>query len=58
MVIQQHTEKEQAQLIAQLARVEGIDDVKALRCMSGQTRLYLKLVKDFAKEQQHRIEDL
>lgn len=40
------------QLLIQLARIDGIDSFKALKCMSGQTALYLKLVKSFSVEQQ------
>ncbi len=48
---------QEAQLI-ELGRIEGIDPVKALKAMSGQTQLYLKLVKGFAQEHATRADEI
>jgi HPt (histidine-containing phosphotransfer) domain-containing protein len=52
------TNDNEAQTLEKLALIDNIDATKALRCMSGHTRLYLKLVKDFTNEHQHRSEEL
>lgn len=52
------TDDSEAQTLEKLALIDNIDATKALRCMSGHTRLYLKLVKDFTNEHQHRSEEL
>ena len=52
------TADNEAQTFEKLKLIDNIDATKALRCMSGHTRLYLKLVKDFTSEHQQRSEEM
>lgn len=45
-------------LLLKLNRIDGLDPIKALAGMSGQTALYLKLVNSFAQEQVGRCDEL
>jgi HPt (histidine-containing phosphotransfer) domain-containing protein len=51
-------ELEQQQTLKQLDAIKSIDVTKALRVMSGQTKLYLKLSRDFTWQHQQRSQEL
>ncbi|NQZ10455.1 MAG: response regulator [Algicola sp.] len=44
-------------LLAQLAKVDGLDSQKAVTKLNGRTALYLGLVKDFSLQQQPRTQE-
>jgi HPt (histidine-containing phosphotransfer) domain-containing protein len=52
------TADSEAQTFEKLTLIDNIDATKALRCMSGHTRLYLKLIKDFTSEHQQRSKEM
>lgn len=53
-----HKDLSNEQLLLAINRVDGLDALKALDGMSGQTSLYLKLVKNFAQDQHGRADEL
>ena len=52
------TKQQQDKLLAALNKVSEINIPKAISAMSGQVRLFLKLVKNFTHEQQQRSTEL